>query len=784
MSKNQNHSSYWMDDDMWDDEDDILPRSKEEVSLHRITKLSATRRAISNFVNILTGRNDIPVKFSSGKGSYTTGDSVVIAADDNPENFDTMVGLALHEGSHILLSDFKFITAVDDIQKQIARYDADFYWNGVALSQIRNPTLAGNGTTLRTICHPLLAKLLPVLDASKGYTREEVNKYRGRARRYVTDLLDIMNILEDRRIDQYVYRNAGGYRPYYDAMYKKYFLNAEIGRNLRWNPEWRELTVENYKDRLLFAIHPDSNPDSMPGLRKLIEIMDLARIDRIVPDRLELWKKRASYDSMPVIWQVANEIYVHILRFVALAEKNKIQIKLPSNQSSSSSSTGSGSGSPTTPETTDESESTENDSTQKSEPFNEFQPTPDEVENATSHLPNLDTPSSEFVEKDVDKPDTTKSGKEKPTKFNDSRGKKAVKTAKEVMAGKLKKKKASKKEIDAADALEKADARMVDIKGDGIPGGQCMVTRRMSNQLFNESWFIFGDNYQRTYKHHNDARQKSLAAGRRMGAILETRLQVRNDPVFTKNTRLQQGSLDRRLLANLGMDIINVFQKSRVDTFKPAMLHLTLDASGSMNGLKWEKVITVATALAYVGSKVRNIDTVISIRGGNDIPVVSVVFDSRKDKFPSWMKWGARLYPNGATPEGLCYKATMELITECANTHDVYFINFSDGEPGFTIHTNNGKSPRRRWAPGNYCSYGGDLAFKHTRQQVQAMRDKGIKVLSYFITDSNNYYTSAEYLKRSMENFRSMYGEDAVNVNVQNASEVLRTLNKLLLERV
>lgn len=755
MSKIQSHSSYWMNDDMWDDENDDVVLSKDEISVHRITKLSATRRAVSNFVNILTNRNDIEIKFSSGQASYTTGDVVVIAADDNPDNFDTMVGLALHEGSHILLSDFTFLREINSLIDTVALHGGDYSWNQRDITSYLPDVSDHNMTVLRSICHPSLVKLLPQYDRYNPNTYkvgvhpqtladEEAarKKYRERSRQYISDLMDIMNILEDRRIDQYVYRNAGGYRPYYDALYEKYFLNSDIGKNLRWNPSWRELTVENYKNRLLFAIHPDSNPDAMPGLRKIIELMDITNIDRVAPSGTPYWKNHATYNDMPVIWQVANEIYVHILRFAALAEKNQ-STKTPTEQSAENS-----------------------------------QASSDELDKATSDLPNLD-PASSFTPRSVDAPEKTKAGKDKPTKFNSKRGAKAVATAKQVVNGSLKKKKATKKEIESAEALEKAQAKMIDLKGDGIPGGQCMITRRMSDKLFGEPWFIFGNSY---YSRHGHAeRQTSISMGRRMGAILEHKLQVRNDPIHTKNTRLQHGSLDRRLLAQLGMDITSVFQKSRIDSFKPAMLHLTLDASGSMGGKKWERVMTVATALAYVGTKVRNIDTVISIRGGNDMPIVSVVFDSRKDKFHNWTKWASKLYPNGATPEGLCYKAIMGLITECASTHDVYFINFSDGEPGFSLNTGNKAKGRRRWYS-NTCSYGGELAVNHTRQQIQTMRDSGIKILSYFITD-NRYNDHNHYMANTMENFRKMYGEDAVNVNIESSMEVLRTLNRLLLAR-
>ena len=63
---------------------------------------------ISNFVNIVTEDN-IPVVFNSNDQSYTDGKKVVIGANIDDKKFDVAVGLALHEGSHIKMSDFNLL---------------------------------------------------------------------------------------------------------------------------------------------------------------------------------------------------------------------------------------------------------------------------------------------------------------------------------------------------------------------------------------------------------------------------------------------------------------------------------------------------------------------------------------------------------------------------------------------------------------------------------------------------------------------------------------------------
>ena len=104
MSK---YSDFWFDnrrtslvDDLLSDVDDKpVKKGKDHIAL------AGHKRAIGNFVRIVSGQN-IPVKFPSRGDSFTDGKSVTIGANINEKNLDYVVGLALHEGSHIAYSDF------------------------------------------------------------------------------------------------------------------------------------------------------------------------------------------------------------------------------------------------------------------------------------------------------------------------------------------------------------------------------------------------------------------------------------------------------------------------------------------------------------------------------------------------------------------------------------------------------------------------------------------------------------------------------------------------------
>ena len=73
-----------------------------------IIELASFQRAIANFVRITTGKN-IPVKFNNKDESFTDNKTVVLSAKIDENKFDCNVGLALHEASHILLSNFTLL---------------------------------------------------------------------------------------------------------------------------------------------------------------------------------------------------------------------------------------------------------------------------------------------------------------------------------------------------------------------------------------------------------------------------------------------------------------------------------------------------------------------------------------------------------------------------------------------------------------------------------------------------------------------------------------------------
>ncbi len=112
LNKTNNYSSFWLDDG-WDATGSIFDEELDTKPKVDLVALAGYRRAVSNFVSIVTGDSSIKVNFTSKDDSFTDGKEVTIGAKLDDKLFDSSVGLALHEGSHIKLSDFDFLKQLD-----------------------------------------------------------------------------------------------------------------------------------------------------------------------------------------------------------------------------------------------------------------------------------------------------------------------------------------------------------------------------------------------------------------------------------------------------------------------------------------------------------------------------------------------------------------------------------------------------------------------------------------------------------------------------------------------
>jgi hypothetical protein len=695
---NKSHSSYWLQD--WEDDDIISNNFNEtERKTHDLYKMSGVQRAISNFVNIVTNQQ-IPVRFNSRGNSYTDGKTVVIGANViEPKDFDVAVGLALHEGSHIKLSDFK---------------------------------LLGN-----------IYNLVPNSVTEKSIKMGIMNP--------ISIIKDVWNYVEDRRIDNFVFNSAPGYREYYRSMYDKYFNDPIIDKGLL-SDEYTEETIESYMFRIINLHNKNTDLSKLKGLREIYKLIGLGKIDRL----------KSSQDTFDVALDVFNVMLNNLT-------------PIPQQDENENEGEGEGDGSG---EGDDDSTESQNGGGESNED-NEDSPA-DSNGNGSSEMSG-DSDENDGGGSSMDAGDApTMGGKETNSNTKGSNTsdlstkqkdllKKKIQNQRKFMNGDVTKKTITKNEEKSLEAIEESGSEIKNV-GNEVqnPNGRyqkgigCVVVNKLTKTLLNSDIFPL------TYidwqtKEARRQYESEVAKGIQIGTILGKKLQVRSESRTTVYNRQRVGKIDKRLISSLGFGNENVFSIFETDSYKKANLHISLDASGSMSGEKWRQTVVNTMALCKAVDMIQNLSVQVSIRttNSNSVPYIVMAYDSRVDKISKAKEVFTCVTPGGTTPEGLCFEAIINKFISAGNDFDSYFLNVSDGEPYFE---------------GVGFVYQGEAAFNHTAKTIKQIEGLGIKTLSYFVAEGG-------YTTEPSRGFRKMYGNGAKSIDVTNVAQITKTMNELFLSK-
>ena len=567
-------SSFWMGDDfgrrtsIFDDEDSVVKPKVDTI------QLAAYRRSIANFVNIVTGRSDIPVVFNVGNDSYTDGNKVVISSNIKDKNFDSVVGLALHEGSHIKLSDFDF---------------------------------------LKHMKHQIPTELIAVAQ-TKGYSEYDVFGH----------VKNLLNYVEDRRIDYYIFTTSPGYKGYYHAMYKTYFHSNVIDKAVMSN-EYTNRTWDSYLFRILNFTNKSRRLDVLPQLSEMYDMI----FKKYHPKTITTTEQA---------FAVALKLYQKIL--------NNLDDSV-----------------------TEKEEDNWGDEREVQKPASP------ESEMGGGDGNNLDIPElSEAQQKSLER------AFDKQKEFNDGKTKKskmAKKYAQEI--NNVEKAGMTLEEVDVPGEMYDYN------KGEYVPMKQktnVIMVKKITSALVESNLIgCVGNRYSR-YEEYN---MEYINQGIILGNLLGKKLAIRNDERDTKWSRKDSGRIDKRLIAELGFGNNNVFSTTFTERYADAHLHISIDASGSMSGDKWTESMKCATAICKAASMIDGLDVVVDIRSTKgDSPVVVICYDSRVDKFSHIRKFWKHLGPAGTTPEGLCFDAISNYLVDSNRNKESYFLNISDGMPMFS----------------------------------------------------------------------------------------------------
>ena len=685
---NNNYTNFWNDIQVNTgvvDEDFVKPKVDHVA-------LAGYRRAIANFVNIVTNRSDIKVRYQKNGDSYTDGKVVTIGSKIDEKNFDHVVGLALHEGSHILLSDFNFL-------RQLAQ---------------NTP-------------HEIV-----MVGEDLGFTKGQV----------VGHLKNMLNYVEDRRIDYYVFTTSPGYKGYYHSMYDKYFHSNAITKALKNNTFGNEPTLENYMNRIINFTNKESDLDALPELRKIYK---------------RVFSSVKHLDDMNGAFNVACDCLSMVYNNITpMTEVDGEQVGQGGQG---------GQGQSKSDMLNEAAEKLKNGD------YNGYQEIMDEIGNTDWSEVKQSLDTSEVVESN-EYPNLTPNQAKTLTN--------ALNRQKDFMNGEQKKVgRLTKKDASIVNAMEESGVEQKSVGSDvqqsewksnskNFTGAtQVLFVKKITQQMVDDN--VFPSLFSNSSSYYGGRTSDSVINGKKLGTMLGKKLQVRSESRTLKNSRLDSGRIDKRLIAELGFGNSKVFQTTFVENYNDAIMHISVDASGSMGGDKWRNTMTAVVAICKAASMISGLDVVVSFRTTHHSgrrysgqPMVAIGYDSRVDKFRKIENLWPNLYAGGTTPEGLCYEAIMKDFVPSTSNRDSYFLNFSDGMPMFGDGT---------------FDYYGDEALQHTKRQVKEIIKKGISVLSYFVGD-NDYDRS-----RNMDDFKTMYGKDAEFVDVSKVSSLAKTMNNLFLEK-
>ena len=683
----KNYSSFWMDED-----NDVYSRFgglgtevKSSSDLFKVIKLNNYRRAVTNFVKIVTNM-DIPVTWYNG-GSYTDSKSINLTSDIKDNNFDVTVGLALHEASHIKLTDFQILYDLFNDKIQI------------------------------------------------------VKDLEAKHKRMCKDLVkEMLNWIEDRRIDHYIFSTSPGYKAYYHKLYDYYWNDKAVDKGFNSKTYCDPSQVSSYEFHIINMLNPLFDAKALPGLEEIAKLIDVRNISRL----------KSTSEVLEIAVAVVDIIRTNVQAAQEESQENGESGKGQETQEGEGQEGGEG----------NESEGGESELKELTDKESQ------QIQKALDNMRN-------FLNGVTDKKRTTKNLQNQlDSTATDSMqiqsvgGTDGVTATSSILMDGIT---SALSELFAKDDLVKA---LEDKRSASNNSKERSDLYIQANEIRAE----LGNHPMRKYfsstNWRNNDQVVAVRKGLEMGALLGKKLQLHNESRERVDNRLRSGKIDNRRLAHAGYGIDSIFHQITIDKYKKANLHISLDGSGSMSGSNWNSAIQMTAAIAKAITYTQNINLQVSIRatsqnGRTDAPVVINIYDSRRSPLNHLTRALGDYICGSNTPEGLCFEAMYkqnQLVTGTSDL-DSYFLNISDGMPGMM----NG--------------YGGHEAIKHTAKWVNKMtNDHKIKLMSFFLNDS--YTDSMETLISSFNTsyagkaFRAMYGRDAAVVNPQSVMDIARELNK------
>lgn len=729
---------FWLDTEKYANyfEEQLDPAQKGLIFNIDMVRLSSIRKAIANFVRILT-RQNTPVYFNDADANVNFGGKVIyISANITTKyDFDVAVGQALHEAAHTLKTDF-------DSVKQA--------WVNIP--------------------HQIFQKA-----DSKNIRRASLEKF----------IHTMWNVIEDRYIDDYVFNTAPGYRGYYVALYNKFWHNAEIDEYLR-SDDFRYPSLDSYCFRITNFTNENTDLLALPRLDEIADIIDIENISRLkkTKDRLKTAFKVVEIvldclDKDTIPNGPGGKDWGFPSKDNSLAKPEDFFDFGDDNNANDEQSE-----SENKEQSTKESSVSGKTEDGKEQDVDVGKKMIDEMADVMSGRDS--TPDNLKENKDA----VNKVSDQELDKHKEKQIKNLVEKQRKFLRGELPKESVTPQQKALLDLIEKHGIVLVKVDcPELLPGDDrnlkvdCIVVRKMTKELVLSGQDMFPLCGVMKFGKENPSPPLDVATAVQKGILLGTKLgrklQIRNESNPIKSVRKKSGKINTRNLHEAAFDAEDLFYKLHIEKHQKATLHITVDSSSSMQGDKWNQTMTAVVAICKATSMIDNIHVTVSFRttqnsGNTCLPYIVLAYDSNEDKFIKIRTLFPYLVPNGFTPEGLAFGAIMNLFDNITpDEEDRYFLNLSDGEPCYPLHV---------ISENTVISYQREVGVAHTKSQVDKIRRCGVNILSYFIKSDMKHMNNVE-ITRVKKNFQKMYGKSAQFIDVENLVELAKTMNRLFLSK-
>ena len=743
-SLNPINSDFWLDADRYSNYlvDQMADNGAEKVFSMDMIRLASIRKAISNFVRILSRKN-IPVYFndSSDENFNIEGKCIYISASvNNRADFDVSVGQALHEAAHTLKTNFDAVK---------------YSWANIPSHILK-------------------------LSDNKNIRRRSIEKF----------IRNIFNVIEDRYIDNYVFTEAPGYRGYYVALYNRFWNCPEIDDKLS-SDLFRYPSLDSYDFRITNFTNENTDLMALPRLDEIAKVIDIGNISRLntTEDRIKV-----GIDVVEIVLDCLDKNELQASK----GNGKKSKVASPEDFFDFGDSEECGKES----DNNEDDSGDPNEEPKKPKKDDDKNCGDDEADvdvgkKSVNEISDVITGKDEHPEELNENKDVVSkiSGDEIST-AEQKELKSIMDKQKDFLNNNFPKEALSSEQKELLDLIEKHGVILVRIDWPGVTAGNdeslkvdCIVVQKMTKELILSGRDIFPLSGCLQLDKKNppgppEDVSEAVIKGIVLGTKLGRKLQIRNETNLIKSIRKKRGKIFLRNLHEAAFDAEDLFYSINVDKHNDAVLHITVDASRSMAyGNKWTRTMTAVVAICKATSMVDNVHVTVSFRstqqaGRECLPYIVLAYDSRTDKFSKVRTIFPYLTPNGATPEGLAFSAIMNLFDGIVpDEKDRYFLNLSDGEPYYSLHAA---------FTGHLLNYQDEVAVNHTKSQVDKIRNRDVEILSYFIEDyhgilkdSNNEPPENNKLRK---NFKKMYGPAAKFVDVENIIDLAKTMNELFLK--